>query len=97
MFFHFNDHCQKHFNRWCHSMETLVEPLDLYPPLSQGQEVKLSHRAVLMAEELVIPSLSGMPIRLALNMTSLLSVRLKGSGNYRDPSHLSLAGFIKPK
>ncbi|CAL8372779.1 unnamed protein product [Arctogadus glacialis] len=65
--------------------------------LLKGQEVKLSHRAVLMAEELVMPSLSGMPIRLALNMTSLLSLRLKGSGNYRDPSHLSLAGFIKPK
>ena len=77
--------------------EKVVEPLDLNPSLFQGQEVQLSHRAVLMVEELMMPSLSGMPIRLALNMTSLLSLRLKGSGNYRDSSHLSLAGFVKPR
>ncbi|KAJ3594613.1 hypothetical protein NHX12_003920 [Muraenolepis orangiensis] len=64
--------------------------------LLKGQEVQLSHRAVLMAEELVLPSLSGMPVRLAINMTSLLSLRLKGNVNYRDTGHFSLAGFIKP-
>ncbi|CAL8346241.1 unnamed protein product [Merluccius merluccius] len=64
--------------------------------LLKGQEVQLSHRAVLMAEELVLPSLSGMPVRLAVNMTSLLSLRLKGNVNYRDTGHFSLAGFIKP-
>ncbi|XP_045070322.1 uncharacterized protein LOC121534786 [Coregonus clupeaformis] len=64
--------------------------------LLKGQEVQLHHRAVLMTEELVLPSLSGLPIRLGINMTSLLSLRLKGSANYRDWSHFSLAGHIKP-
>ncbi|KAG7277414.1 hypothetical protein CRUP_033369 [Coryphaenoides rupestris] len=64
--------------------------------LLKGQEVQLSHRAVLMAEELALPSLSGMPVRLAVNVTALLSLRLKGNVNYRDTGHFSLAGFIKP-
>ncbi|KAM6948683.1 uncharacterized protein FYW47_016632 [Aplochiton taeniatus] len=64
--------------------------------LLKGQEVELSQRAVLMTEELVLPSLSGLPFRLAVNMTALLSISLKGSANYRSFSHFSLAGYIKP-
>uniref|UniRef100_A0AAV2JUM6 Vitellogenin n=1 Tax=Knipowitschia caucasica TaxID=637954 RepID=A0AAV2JUM6_KNICA len=64
--------------------------------LLKGQEVQLGHRAVLLTEELVLPSLSGLPLKLSVNMTSLLSVRLKGSAHYRDPSHFSLNGYIKP-
>ncbi|KAL0966760.1 hypothetical protein UPYG_G00299790 [Umbra pygmaea] len=64
--------------------------------LLKGQEVQLHHRAVLMTHELILPSLSGLPIRLGINLTSLLSLRVKGSANYRDWSHFSLAGHIKP-
>ncbi|XP_070830189.1 uncharacterized protein [Chaetodon trifascialis] len=64
--------------------------------LLKGHEVQLNHRAVLMTEELVLPSLSGLPVKLGINMTSLLSLRLKGNVNYRDTSHFSLTGYIKP-
>ncbi|TKS80112.1 putative uncharacterized protein LOC400499 [Collichthys lucidus] len=64
--------------------------------LLKGHEVHLNHRAVLMTEELVLPSLSGLPVKLGINMTSLLSLRLKGNVNYRDTSHFSLTGYIKP-
>ncbi|XP_059200428.1 apolipophorins [Centropristis striata] len=64
--------------------------------LLKGQEVQLNHRAVLMTDELVLPSLSGLPVKLGINMTSLLSLRLKGNVNYRDTSHFSLSGYIKP-
>ncbi|XP_019901155.3 uncharacterized protein LOC105030387 isoform X2 [Esox lucius] len=64
--------------------------------LLKGQEVQLHHRAVLMTDELVLPSLSGLPIRLGINMTSLLSLRLKGSADYKHWSHFSLAGHVKP-
>lgn len=63
----------------------------------QGHEVQLNHRAVLMTEELVLPSLSGLPVKLGVNMTSLSSLRLKGNINYRDTSHFSLTGYIKPE
>lgn len=59
--------------------------------------MQLNHRAVLMTEELLLPSLSGLPIKLGINMTSFLSLRLKGNINYRDTSHFSLTGYIKPK
>ncbi|MEQ2190447.1 hypothetical protein XENOCAPTIV_018800 [Xenoophorus captivus] len=64
--------------------------------LLKGHEVQLSHTGVLMTEELVLPSLSGVPIKLDVNMTSLLSMHLKGSFNYRDTSHFSLNGYIRP-
>ncbi|KAM7379044.1 hypothetical protein PAMP_004619 [Pampus punctatissimus] len=64
--------------------------------LLKGHEVQLNHRVVLMTEELVLPSLSGLPIKLGINMTSLLSLHLKGNANYRDTSHFSLTGYIKP-
>ncbi|XP_023191574.1 uncharacterized protein LOC102233917 isoform X3 [Xiphophorus maculatus] len=64
--------------------------------LLKGHEVHLSHRGVLMAEELRLPSLSGVPINLGVNMTSLLSLHLKGSVNYRDISHFSLNGYVRP-
>ncbi|XP_037642433.1 uncharacterized protein LOC119498040 [Sebastes umbrosus] len=64
--------------------------------LLKGHEVQLNHRAVLMTDELVLPSLSGLPVKLSINMTSLLSLRLKGNVNYRDTSHFSLTGHIKP-
>ncbi|XP_031710756.1 uncharacterized protein LOC116387634 isoform X2 [Anarrhichthys ocellatus] len=64
--------------------------------LLKGQEVQLNHRAVMMTDELVLPSLSGLPVKLSINTTSLLSLRLKGNVNYRDTSHFSLTGYIKP-
>lgn len=68
-----------------------------WPPFFlQGHEVQLNHRVVPMSGELILPSLSGLPIRMGLNMTSLMSLRLKGNVNYRDTSHFSLTGYIKP-
>ncbi|XP_061695033.1 uncharacterized protein LOC133510744 isoform X2 [Syngnathoides biaculeatus] len=64
--------------------------------LLKGHEVQLNHRAVLFTDELVLPSLSGLPVKIATNMTSFLSLRVKGNINYRDASHFSLAGYIKP-
>ncbi|XP_068195919.1 uncharacterized protein [Antennarius striatus] len=64
--------------------------------LLKGQEVQLNQRAVLLTDQLVLPSLSGLPLKLGVNLTSLLSLRLKGDVDYRDASHFSLAGFIKP-
>ncbi|XP_072544439.1 uncharacterized protein [Salminus brasiliensis] len=64
--------------------------------LLQGQEVKVTHRAVMLAEELVLPSLSGLPIKLSINMSSSYSLWVKGSANFKDWSQFSLAGYIKP-
>lgn len=51
---------------------------------------------MLTTDELTLPSLSGLPFKLAVNVTSLLSLRLKGNINYRDVRHFSLSGYIKP-
>lgn len=81
----------------CTSVFSPVFSLPSFLFVLQGHEVQLNHRAVLMTEELLLPSLSGLPIKMGINMTSLLSLRLKGNINYRDTSHFSLTGYIKPK
>ncbi|KAF7669802.1 hypothetical protein LDENG_00124500 [Lucifuga dentata] len=85
----------------CDDLDTQMNQLSLNMAglavkLLKGQEVQLNHRAVLMAEELLLPSLSGLPIKLGINMTSILLLRLKGNANYRDITHFSLTGYIKP-
>ncbi|KAF4116813.1 hypothetical protein G5714_001366 [Onychostoma macrolepis] len=64
--------------------------------LLKGQEIKISQRPIVLAEELVLPSLSGLPMRLSINMSALFSLRLKGIANYKNWSHFSLAGYVKP-
>ncbi|KAI9999783.1 hypothetical protein NQD34_011626 [Periophthalmus magnuspinnatus] len=64
--------------------------------LLKGNEVRLVHRSVLLSERLVLPSVSGLPLTLSLNMSSVLSVRLRGSAHYRDSSHWALSGHVKP-
>ncbi|KAK3567891.1 hypothetical protein QTP86_027307 [Hemibagrus guttatus] len=65
--------------------------------LLKGQEVKINHRAIVLAEDLVLPSLSGLPIKLNINMSSFYSLWVKGSANFKDWSQFSLAGYVKPK
>ncbi|XP_073705892.1 uncharacterized protein [Garra rufa] len=64
--------------------------------LLKGQEIKISQRPIVLAEDLVLPSLSGLPMRLSINMSTLFSLRLKGIANYKNWSHFSLAGYVKP-
>ncbi|XP_065125287.1 uncharacterized protein [Paramisgurnus dabryanus] len=64
--------------------------------LLKGQEVKISNRPIVMAEELVLPSLSGLPMKLSINMSTAFSLRLKGTANYKTWSHFSMAGYVKP-
>lgn len=82
--------------RFTSSTFSLFSKTELFFVL-QGHAVQLNHRAVLMTEELVLPSLSGLPFKLGVNMTSLFSLWLKGNINYRDTSHFSLTGYVKPK
>lgn len=51
----------------------------------------------MLAEDLVLPSLSGLPIKLNINMSSFYSLWVKGSANFKDWSQFSLAGYVKPK
>ncbi|XP_035391907.1 uncharacterized protein LOC113570078 [Electrophorus electricus] len=64
--------------------------------LLKGQEVKVNYRAIALAEELVLPSLSGVPIKLSINISSSCSLGVKGTANFKDWSQFSLAGYIKP-
>ncbi|XP_029380588.1 apolipophorins [Echeneis naucrates] len=80
-----------------YSNQLSLSMAELAVKLLKGQEVQLSHRAVLMTEELLLPSLSGLPVKLGVNMTSFFSLHLKGNINYRDLTHFSLSGYIKPK
>ncbi|MBN3298501.1 YP015 protein, partial [Amia calva] len=64
--------------------------------LLKGQEVQYNRRLALATEEFVLPSLSGLPIRLALNMSASISLRVKGSADFKNWAHFLLSGYIKP-
>ncbi|XP_063076045.1 uncharacterized protein LOC134466078 [Engraulis encrasicolus] len=64
--------------------------------LLKGHEVKLHHRSFVVAEELALPSLSGLPIKMGVNVSSLFSLRVKGNTQFKDWTSFLLAGYIKP-
>ncbi|RVE61387.1 hypothetical protein OJAV_G00170560 [Oryzias javanicus] len=85
----------------CDEIYRLVSQLtpsmaELAGKLLKGLDVQLRHMTPLLTETLVLPSLSGLPFELAMNLTSMFSLHLNGKLNYRDPSHYFLNGFIKP-
>ncbi|XP_023821135.2 uncharacterized protein LOC101165344 isoform X4 [Oryzias latipes] len=69
---------------------------ELAVKLLKGLDVHLRHMSPLLTETMVLPSLSGLPLELALNLTSMFSLYLNGKLNYRDPFPYFLNGYIKP-
>ncbi|KAK1162419.1 hypothetical protein AOXY_G17278 [Acipenser oxyrinchus oxyrinchus] len=64
--------------------------------LLKGQEVQYSRRLSLATEELIVPSLSGLPIRLAVNASAAISLRVKGAVDFKQWSNFFINGYIKP-
>ncbi|XP_031416008.1 uncharacterized protein LOC116218434 isoform X3 [Clupea harengus] len=85
----------------CNDFSDRIEKLSLTAAeialkLLKGHEVKLHHRFFVLSEELALPSLSGLPIKLGINVSSLFSLRLKGNVHFKDWFNFLLAGHIKP-
>ncbi|XP_041126505.1 uncharacterized protein LOC121326918 isoform X4 [Polyodon spathula] len=64
--------------------------------LLKGQEVQYNRRLSLASEELTVPSLSGLPIRLAVNASAAISLRVKGAVDFKQWSNFFINGYIKP-
>ncbi|XP_038618739.1 uncharacterized protein LOC119942156 [Tachyglossus aculeatus] len=64
--------------------------------LLKGQEVQVTRRLSLATEELSFPSLAGFPVRLALNASATIHVRVRGVADLRQPLDFSVNGYIKP-
>uniref|UniRef100_A0A2K6UAA9 Vitellogenin domain-containing protein n=1 Tax=Saimiri boliviensis boliviensis TaxID=39432 RepID=A0A2K6UAA9_SAIBB len=64
--------------------------------LLKGQEVQINRRLSLAAEELVLPTVSGLPARLALNASAAISIRVRGIANFQQRSDFSVNGYVKP-
>ncbi|ELW67642.1 hypothetical protein TREES_T100018447 [Tupaia chinensis] len=62
----------------------------------QGQEVQVTRRLSLASEELVFPTVSGLPARLTLNASAAISVRIRGNADFQQSSDFSVDGYVKP-
>ncbi|XP_023363335.1 uncharacterized protein LOC100953830 [Otolemur garnettii] len=63
--------------------------------LLKGQEVRMSRRLSLAMEELVFPTMSGLPARLTLNASAAISVRVRGTANFQQRSDFFVNGYVK--
>uniref|UniRef100_UPI00398EAE5A apolipophorins-like n=1 Tax=Pristiophorus japonicus TaxID=55135 RepID=UPI00398EAE5A len=64
--------------------------------LLKGQEVQYNRRTSLATEELTFSSISGLPIRLAVNASAATNIRIKGNVDLKQWTHFIVTGFIKP-
>ncbi|XP_027695180.1 vitellogenin-like [Vombatus ursinus] len=64
--------------------------------LLKGQEVQINRRLSLATEELSFPTVSGLPVQLALNASAAIHIRIRGTVDFKQLSDFSLEGYIKP-
>ncbi|XP_008592015.1 PREDICTED: uncharacterized protein LOC103609474 [Galeopterus variegatus] len=64
--------------------------------LLKGQEVQVNRRLGLATEELVFPTVSGLPARLTLNASVAISIRVRGTADFQQRSDFSVNGYVKP-
>ncbi|XP_011816828.1 PREDICTED: uncharacterized protein LOC105525710 [Colobus angolensis palliatus] len=64
--------------------------------LMKGQQVQMNRRLCLATEELVFPTVSGLPARLTLNASAAISIRVRGTADFQQRSDFSLNGYVKP-
>ncbi|XP_078200831.1 uncharacterized protein LOC100894446 [Callithrix jacchus] len=62
----------------------------------KGQEVQINRRLSLAAEELVFPTVSGLPALLTLNASAAISIRVRGVADFQQHSDFSVNGYVKP-
>ncbi|XP_043855212.1 uncharacterized protein LOC122752259 [Dromiciops gliroides] len=69
---------------------------ELTVKLLKGQEVQINRRLSLATEERSFPTLSGLPVQLALNASAAINIRIRGTVDFKQLSDFSLEGYIKP-
>ncbi|XP_043944819.1 uncharacterized protein LOC122816125 [Protopterus annectens] len=69
---------------------------ELTVKLLKGQEVQYNKRFSLATEELMLPTISGLPVKLALNASAATNLRVKGNVDFKQWSDFHLTGYIKP-
>ncbi|XP_058289919.1 uncharacterized protein LOC116462743 [Hylobates moloch] len=79
-----------HMNHWSLNLAELAIKL------MKGQEVQMNRRLSLAIEELVFPTVSGLPARLTLNASAAISIRVRGSADFQQCSDFSVNGYVKP-
>uniref|UniRef100_G3QM33 Vitellogenin domain-containing protein n=1 Tax=Gorilla gorilla gorilla TaxID=9595 RepID=G3QM33_GORGO len=79
-----------HVNHWPLNLAELAIKL------MKGQEVQMNRRLSLAAEELVFPTVSGLPARLTLNASAAISIRVRGTTDFQQRSDFSVNGYVKP-
>ncbi|XP_054390682.1 uncharacterized protein LOC100440962 isoform X2 [Pongo abelii] len=79
-----------HVNHWSLNLAELAIKL------MKRQEVQMNRRLSLAAEELVFPTVSGLPARLTLNALAAISIRVRGTADFQQRSDFSVNGYVKP-
>lgn len=57
----------------------------------------MNRRLCLAPEELVFPTVSGLPARLTLNASAAISIRVRGTADFQQRSDFSVNGYVKPR
>ncbi|XP_051877297.1 apolipophorins-like [Pristis pectinata] len=64
--------------------------------LLKGQEVQFNRRTSLATEEMTFSSISGLPIKLAVNASAAINIRIRGNVDLKQWTDFVITGFIKP-
>ena len=75
--------------------------LDLLIKLAQEHEVEWSRSAMFLDSEITIPTGLGLPLKLTVNGTATVDVKLGGKMDLRQiasyPNSIDINGYVKPR
>ena len=75
--------------------------LDLLIKLAQENEVEWSRSAMFLDSELAIPTALGMPLKLTLNGSATVDIKMGGKFDVRQlaayPNSMDINGYVKPR
>ncbi|XP_070811438.1 apolipophorins [Pituophis catenifer annectens] len=62
----------------------------------KGQEVQWNKRLSLATEEVLFPTISGLPVLLGFNASAAVNLTARGDTNFKKHNHFFINGYLKP-
>ncbi|XP_058013738.1 uncharacterized protein LOC131185316 [Ahaetulla prasina] len=69
---------------------------ELMMKVSKGQEVQWNKRLSLATEEVLFPTISGLPVLLGFNASAAVHLTARGDTNFKKRNHFFVRGYLKP-
>ena len=74
-----------------------LNPLDLLIKLSQPHDIEVARNMMFLNSNVIVPTISGLPLKLAVDGVVSVNVKVKGKMDVRNPKRIDINGELAPR